>query len=376
MSLEIRTLDTNALAIIRRRLSLPLLLLTAVAGLAQSSDLDPDQELLFFPSVGYRVDGGRNWELEVRGCVYEPENRWLALGLLQEALKLNHVEMTDAERTRFRERARLFMVDNKRGKEVVVRIHERRIVLEKSRPDGQFSGVFKLSESESRKPGTIVPPSIRQIPFKAVLRANDTRVFSGYVDLVEDDGVTVISDIDDTIKITEVRDRNAMLRHTFLEPFKVVPGMPELYRTWATKSGAQFCYVSASPWQLFLPLSEFLRSNGFPAGRFCLKNFRWKDEQFFNLFQGPEKYKRATIKPILDRFPNRRFVLVGDSGERDPEIYAELARRHPRQIAAIFIREVSSETGKGERCRESFRDLPPGLWKVFRDPAEIAKPIL
>jgi phosphatidate phosphatase APP1 len=182
----------------------------------------------------------------------------------------------------------------------------------------------------------------------------------------------VISEIDDTIKVTQVQDRKLLLRRTFLEPFKPVPGMAEIYRAWAEKSGAQFCYVSASPWQLFLPLSEFMKSNGFPGGVFYLKKFRWKDESFLSPFESPEHYKPAAIEPLLKQFPRRQFVLVGDAEEQDPEIYAGLARRYPQQIARILIRDATGEPANSERYQTAFRGLPPGLWQVFRAPAEIA----
>jgi phosphatidate phosphatase APP1 len=169
-----------------------------------------------------------------------------------------------------------------------------------------------------------------------------------------------------------VHDRKATLRNTFLNPFQAVPGMAEVYRAWAERTGAQFCYVSASPWQLFLPLSGFVSSNGFPAGMFYLKSFRLKDESVFSLFQNPERYKPAVIEPLLKQFPRRQFVLVGDSGERDPEIYGRLARQYPRQVARIFIRNVSGEPGGAPRYKNAFRDLPSELWKVFQDPSEIA----
>ena len=130
-------------------------------------------------------------------------------------------------------------------------------------------------------------------------------------------------------------------------------------------------YVSASPWQLFLPLSEFVRSNGFPAGTFYLKNFRLKDRSFGSLFQNPEEYKPAVIEPLLKQFPNRRFVLVGDSGERDPEVYGALARRFPKQVMRIFIRNVTNEASGSERYERAFHDLPAARWQVFREPAEI-----
>ena len=92
----------------------------------------------------------------------------------------------------------------------------------------------------------------------------------------------------------------------------------------------------------------------------------------FNLFEGPEKYKPGVIDPLMKRFPNRRFVFVGDSGERDPEIYGALAREHPQQVAKILIRDVTEEGPDAERFKTAFRELRPTLWKVFREPSEIA----
>jgi phosphatidate phosphatase APP1 len=114
-----------------------------------------------------------------------------------------------------------------------------------------------------------------------------------------------------------------------------------------------------------------LNANNFPAGVFYLKNFRWKDESFFNLFQGPEKFKPAVIEPLMGRFPERRFAFVGDSGEKDPEIYGALARAHPGKVCRILIRNVTGEPAEAERYREAFRELPRGLWTVFSEPSEI-----
>ena len=331
----------------------------------QTSDLHQDEEILFFPSLAHRVRGGGGWECEIRGCVYEPEKRSLIVGLLRETLELKHVEMTDQEAATFAERARLFMVDNQRGRTIVVRVGEREHALGKSRPDGQFSGVIRLPDAELGTTDT------RTAQIQAVLPAGDLRRFLGHINLADESGITVISDIDDTIKATQVRDRKLLLRRTFLEPFKPVPGMAEVYRAWADKSGAQFCYVSASPWQLFLPLSEFVKSNGFPSGAFYLKKFRWKDQSFLGLFESPDQYKPAVIEPLLKQFPRRQFILVGDAGERDPEIYASLARRYPQQILRILIRDATGEPADSERYQTAFRGLPPGLWQVFRAPAEI-----
>jgi phosphatidate phosphatase APP1 len=343
-----------------------LLLQSTAMAYERTSDLHRDEEIVFFPALAHRVRGGHKWECELRGCVYEPERRRLALGLLREALELSRVELTPAEEAILSERARLFMVDHEGGRSVVARIGEAEYVLGKSRRDGQFAGVVRLTDKGLRAMGGT------NVQFQAVLPADDPRRFLGQIHFVEERGITVISDMDDTIKVSQVRDRRALMRRTFLEPFEPVPGMAGIYRGWADKSGAQFCYVSASPWQLLVPLTEFVRSNGFPSAAFSLKKFRWQDESFLKLFEGPERYKPAVIEPLLKHFPRRRFVLVGDSGERDPEIYANLARRYPSQIARILIRDVTDEPAAAERYQTTFRGLPRAIWQVFRAPAEIA----
>lgn len=337
----------------------------ALAARAQPSEVKLDEEIVFFSSLGRPVEQGKAWEIQVHGCIYEPEKRRLAVGLLRTALKLDGVKLSAAQRALFAERARLFMVDHERGRTIVVRVAGRDFRLPESRADGQFFGRLRLDASG-------IPEHAENLPIKAVLRAGDTRQFDGRVELWRTNGITVISDIDDTIKITNVGDHSAMLRNTFLEPFQVVPQMAGAYRAWAARSSAQFCYVSASPWQLFLPLSEFLSSNGFPVGAFCLRNFRWKDESFFHLFQDPGKFKLAVLEPLLQNCPERRFVLVGDSGEKDAETYIELSRKFPRQISRICIRDVTGETIEAKRYRSLLKGQPPELLVVFKDPAELA----
>jgi phosphatidate phosphatase APP1 len=147
--------------------------------------------------------------------------------------------------------------------------------------------------------------------------------------------------------------------------------MAELYQQWA-RAGAAFHYVSASPWQLYGPLADFRRQHRFPAGTFHLKTFRWKDAGLLNLFASPEETKRQAIEPLLDAFPRRRFVLVGDSGEKDPEIYGALARKYPRQVRRLFLRAVKGEDPSAERFQRAFEGLPKDTWQVFQNVEEIA----
>jgi hypothetical protein len=349
---------------VRRALLIGLLLVPAPA-----LGLDRDEQVIFFPTLGYPVGAG-DWELGVHGWVFEPEKRHTPVSAFQAALGLSACELTPAGRDLVAERARAFLVDNERGKRVVIRLGARDLRLAPSAASGHFTGRLRLGENELAALRGGADPD--RVPFRAVLAPGDARVFDGVVRLAGETGWSIVSDVDDTIKISQVRDREALLQHTFCRPFEPVPGMADVYRGWASAPGARFHYVSASPWPLYPALSAFAGSSGFPEGTWHLKPFRWKDQSVFELFAKPDAYKASVIEPLLVRFPRRRFVLVGDSGERDPEIYGSLARRYPGRIARVLIRDVTGEPATAGRYREAFRGLAPDVGQVFGVPPEIA----
>jgi len=114
---------------------------------AQVSNLKRDQEVVFFPTLACR-SGSNCWDLTIRGCVYEPDKRTLALALIRAALGLEHVSLTREENKLFAERARLFMVDHKGGRKVVIRIGETEFTLPKTGANGDFSTVIQLSDAQ------------------------------------------------------------------------------------------------------------------------------------------------------------------------------------------------------------------------------------
>ena len=334
------------------------------------TNLRPDEQIVFYPTVAQRVPGETNlWRAQIRGCVFEFEKRRLLVAALEEALELKTEELTAAQSVVFAERARLFLVDHERGKKIFVRCGTNEFFVGKSSADGTFGAEVLLREADLNR----ARPEAGT-PFTAVLRPGDLRIFSGVVFPLEAEGVSVISDIDDTIKITEVRDKQATLRNTFLREFQAVPGMAEFYQSLARSNGAAFHYISASPWQLYEPLAAMVTSNGFPAGTFTLKEFRWKNRSFFSLFASPEKYKPGVIEPLLKQFPQRKFILIGDSGERDPEIYGALARKFPTQIIRIYIRDVTNEAAGSERYQKAFRTIPRETWQIFREANQLPLP--
>ncbi len=146
--------------------------------------------------------------------------------------------------------------------------------------------------------------------------------------------------------------------------------MADLYRQWQA-AGAEFHYVSSSPWELFQPLAELCQLSQFPSGSMHLRYFRIRDEMFKRWRPHRRKGKAAIIAGLIKKMPQRRYVLVGDSGEKDAEIYRFLASKFPRQVAAILIRQLTLKPLDARRI-ERLHDIPGQVVvKLFESPAEL-----
>ncbi|CAG8473534.1 11770_t:CDS:2 [Acaulospora morrowiae] len=208
---------------------------------------------------------------------------------------------------------------------------------------GCFSGDIVIPQKTVRKwlKASDVDSSWNMLKLEVYQNENARPAF-GVVNLIEPTGVSVISDIDDTIKETAIlAGPKTIFLNTFLQPFKEVPGMSELYRYWYDK-GVVFHYVSNSPWQLFPALRSFFQEHNFPQGSAHLK--------FYELIKSARDHnkgsstasKKKYITELLKDFPERKFILIGDTGERDPELYAEIAEEYKDQIIRIFVRDVNT----------------------------------
>lgn len=155
----------------------------------------------------------------------------------------------------------------------------------------------------------------------------------------------IISDIDDTIIKTSATNLLAMSRNTFFHnaytrlPFA---GVSEFYNALMLgrngKRNNPFFYVSSSPWNLYDLLVDFLDLNKIPAGPLLLRDFGIDRDKAGASDHMGHKFKE--IKQIFEAYPNLDFVLVGDSGQEDPAIYAEVVKTFPGRVLAIYIRDV------------------------------------
>ena len=335
------------------------------------SEVDRTDRVLLYPTFGHQSADGRSWHIGVSGVVYEPGRENLRKRMLLRVLqRLMSVPATELQSDVFQDRISCFLVDTERGKRVAVRIGERVQMLQRpSKRNGHFRGSIQIATHELEGLNEGSTPSDGWLDVN-VVSGHETVRGAVQTQLIGQTGVSVISDIDDTIKHSDVADRRRLLRNTFLKEFEAVGGMSEVYQNWSA-DGAAFHYVSSSPWQLYSALDELLTEAGFPAGSFHLRNIRLRDPSVLRLLFARRSGKRRIIHKIVKMFPHRQFVLVGDSGERDPEIYGHVARSFPNQIQRIVIRRVEGRRLSDERLRKAFRQLPDNTWQIFDDPSEL-----
>lgn len=163
----------------------------------------------------------------------------------------------------------------------------------------------------------------------------------------------IISDVDDTILVSRATSIYKKLRLMLFKnartrlPFE---GVAAFYR--ALYEGVEpgkinpIFYVSSSSWKLFDLLQDFCRVQGIPKGPFLLRDSRM--DQFKLITSMHEGHKLMQVKRIMEMYPYKQFILIGDSGQKDPEIYTEITRRYPGRVKTIYIRNVS----KAERWNE------------------------
>ncbi|KQO72498.1 phosphatase domain-containing protein [Methylobacterium sp. Leaf88] len=164
----------------------------------------------------------------------------------------------------------------------------------------------------------------------------------------------VISDIDDTIMHTGVANKVKMLWRLFVEDAEnrvAFPGAAALYRAlYAGPCGAEgnpMLYVSRAPWGIYDMLSEFFVMHRIPVGPVLFLR-EWGLSWTSPLPRRAEDHKRHLIDHMLTLYHDLPFVLIGDSGQHDPEVYAGIVAAYPGRVAAVYIRNVSRDAGRLE----------------------------
>jgi phosphatidate phosphatase APP1 len=206
---------------------------------------------------------------------------------------------------------------------------------------------YNESKSESRNVLTddaghfAIRAPLEFVPTHIKVLVNERLSTTQEVKYIEPYGVSLISDIDDTVKMSNISaGAREIFRNTFVRELGdlAVEGVKEWYGEMQAL-GVSVHYCSNSPWQLFPMLATFFRISGLPLGSLHLKQY---SGMLQGIFEPVAERKKNTLVRLLRDFPSRKFLLVGDSGEADLEVYTELALAYPGRVLAVFIRDVTT----------------------------------
>jgi phosphatidate phosphatase APP1 len=186
----------------------------------------------------------------------------------------------------------------------------------------------------------------------------------------------VISDIDDTVMVTALPRPFLAAWNTFVldEHARVpTPGMAVLLeRLSAEHAGSPVVYLSTGAWNVAPTLTRFLSRNLYPAGPLLLTDWGPTHDRWF---RSGREHKRENLRRLSSEFPNVRWLLVGDDGQHDEEIYAEFAVDFPKSVAAVAIRQLSAGEAvlAGGRSKDQVHTERTGVvWVYSPDGAGIA----
>ncbi len=331
----------------------------------------PNETVELYPTYAYYLDKEDKWTVHLGGRLFKtlkPSlektariNNFKAIFNLPDSISQNPI---------FLERVEPFTVNTYQFRRVPVHFLGRNYALGLSSNSGYFYNKYPLSQDLNNylNPNHTLLPWIN---YQIIISPFNNRSLTGSVIFIPRTGISIISDIDNTIKDCRSSNKQELILDTFSKPFKAIPNMAVLYQIWQQQNIA-FHYMSSFPWQLYQSLSSFLYRNGFPKGTFHLRKFKLNAHSPKNIFRFPRRAKTLAIKRIIKDFPYRQFILVGDSQNQDPEIYADIAKMYPLNIKMIYIRDLKcNKVRTSKRHSQIFKGVPPKKWLIFEDPEEI-----
>lgn len=345
-------------------------LLAGCSTVANLVEFENENEVIFYNSYGY-LDGG-DWIIPMRIYVHHRRERLESWTSSFAAWRYN---LDEDEKEIFESRIDDIVADSEWRESVEFRFEDD--YSQKTYRIKDDKGDHPKTDLNGLKEGYIRISQGRADSLLQVQNSNNNRLSieatsnyhtgTGQVQLIEPEGVSVISDIDDTVKITELpAGSRVVTRNTFFKEYTAAPGMAELYNSWDVDV---FHYVSGAPWQLYKPLSKFLfdEEQDFPEGTFHMINVR---KNFFNLSSWRDLRQLITnenftfdqkveqISTLFETFPDREFILVGDSGERDPDVYSIIREKYPNQVKEIIIRDVVNDREENPERLDGMTIIP------------------
>ncbi|KAI1343657.1 hypothetical protein F5Y15DRAFT_172568 [Xylariaceae sp. FL0016] len=330
-----------------------------------------DDTLWLLDNTAYRNEKTGKWEAEYVAAMFSQNSSCTVVDAVSAIAKKLDMGDDDPNHQTLEERLRPFVQDIKPGTQAqVLYAGSTPMKLGPSGRNGISSDIKQVPDSTD---GTLVP-TFAKVP-KGANGLLENKTF-----YAEPKGWGVISDIDDTIKVTQTSDPIGILRTTFIDEPQPCEGMPALYQHIAQMIGdnSPWFYLSASPYNLYPFLRDF-RQRHYPHGTIVLRDASWMSLPglLTTLTLGTEDYKVDRMEKMHQWLPQRKMICIGDSTQSDPEAYGEIYRKYPDWVKVILIRKVEDIAALGiesknepDRFEKAFKDVPRDVWHVFTDPAD------
>jgi phosphatidate phosphatase APP1 len=185
-----------------------------------------------------------------------------------------------------------------------------------------------------------LPPGWHEL----TLSTDDTEPVSSAIFIIDPDAAFgILSDIDDTVMVTALPRPFLAAWNTFVldeHARAPVPGMAVLYdRLTRTHPGAPVIYLSTGAWNVAPTLTRFLGRNLYPRGPMLLTDWGPTHDRWF---RSGREHKRSSLERLAVEFPSLKWLLIGDDGQHDEELYGDFAAGHPENVAAVAIRQLST----------------------------------
>lgn len=197
------------------------------------------------------------------------------------------------------------------------------------------------------------------------IKAEEKTVNVAIFRISEHHPIGIISDIDDTVIVSHATyvgkklwlsvSKNAYPRRPF-------PGVSDFYTLLTHKGQHPIFYVSSSDWNFFDLIQNFLQYRNIPNGPILLKDPHVNLRNIWQSGGGNPNHKLEKISLLLALFSNIKFILIGDSGQNDPELYTEVIEKFPERIKAVYIRRIKKVDEERENLLNHYNLKIPIAW--------------
>ncbi|KAJ5132001.1 hypothetical protein N7448_006159 [Penicillium atrosanguineum] len=186
--------------------------------------------------------------------------------------------------------------------------------------------------------------------------------------LVPPTGLTIVSDIDDILRVTKIYEPEQGLLNSFARPFRAWENMPDIYRNWSTSlPNMHFHYLTTTPEQITRNYMQFIYTN-YPGGSFDTRPLNFSD------VSATLSIRKFLLQKVFETFPERKFILIADTSNSDVmRDYPEMATEFPGQVQCIFLRNTSA-TDPGDKFpydTSGFKNLNQTQYMFFLNPDDL-----